>query len=223
MTTTPPRPRDAEGTRRRLLHAARERFARDGYVQTTVRDIAADAGVNVALINRYFDSKEGLFEACLARVAEDAGRTPSSDGTPKGLIDAVVRTLTEPPDGEQSLQLLLLLRSSGDDRADVIRKEALREFAEMLAGAAGKAGGTSDDALLRAQLVLAAGIGVALFRRSSGLEPLSSAPTDRLEGPLADLVATLLGLPGGAPEAEPTRAPAPREAPGKAADTGLHS
>src|SRR5687768_16792368 len=57
--------RDAARTRRRLLEAARRRFARDGYATSTVRDIADDAGVNVALISRYFTSKEGLFEACL--------------------------------------------------------------------------------------------------------------------------------------------------------------
>jgi AcrR family transcriptional regulator len=42
---------------------------RDGYAATSVRDIAADADVNVALINRYFRSKAGLLEACLAATA----------------------------------------------------------------------------------------------------------------------------------------------------------
>ena len=50
--------RDAANTRRLLLSSARRRFAQDGYSATRVRDIAADAGVNVALINRYFSSKE---------------------------------------------------------------------------------------------------------------------------------------------------------------------
>src|ERR1700744_3072446 len=59
------RHRDADETRQRLLQAARQRFAQDGYAATTVRDIAMEAGVNVALINRYFTSKEGLFEAYL--------------------------------------------------------------------------------------------------------------------------------------------------------------
>ena len=66
-----PRRRDAASTRQLLLDAARRRFARDGYAATTVRDIADDAGVNVALISRYFDSKEGLFEACLAAAVDE--------------------------------------------------------------------------------------------------------------------------------------------------------
>lgn len=54
------RPRNAEETRAALLAAARLRFARDGYEATNLRDIASDVGVNVALIPRYFRSKEGL-------------------------------------------------------------------------------------------------------------------------------------------------------------------
>src|SRR2546421_8360402 len=55
------RSRNAAETRAALLAAARIRFARDGYEATNLRDIAADVGVNVALISRYFGSKEGLF------------------------------------------------------------------------------------------------------------------------------------------------------------------
>src|ERR1700712_3708486 len=81
-------PRDADATRQMLLAAARRRFALDGYSSTTVRDIARDAGVNVSLINRYFDSKEGLFEACLQRAADAVDRT--SARTVDQLVQSVV-------------------------------------------------------------------------------------------------------------------------------------
>ncbi|GAA3163585.1 TetR family transcriptional regulator [Nonomuraea salmonea] len=68
------RRRDAARTRQRLLDAALKRFAHDGYAATTVRDITDDAGVNVALVNRYFQSKEGLFEACLEAASEELRR-----------------------------------------------------------------------------------------------------------------------------------------------------
>jgi AcrR family transcriptional regulator len=48
-------------TRTNLLNAARIRFQEHGFDGTTVREIAADAGVDAALIKRYFGSKEGLF------------------------------------------------------------------------------------------------------------------------------------------------------------------
>lgn len=44
-------------TREALLQAAHSRFIRLGYDRTTLRDVAADVGVNLALIKRYFDSK----------------------------------------------------------------------------------------------------------------------------------------------------------------------
>jgi Transcriptional regulator len=69
--TIPRRPRDARATRALLLAAALRRFTQDGYDTTTVRQIAEDAGVNVALISRYFGSKEGLFEACLELAGEE--------------------------------------------------------------------------------------------------------------------------------------------------------
>jgi AcrR family transcriptional regulator len=59
------RRRDARATRAAILEAAKAQFARLGYDSATVREIAAAAGVDVALINRYFGSKEGLFTEAL--------------------------------------------------------------------------------------------------------------------------------------------------------------
>jgi AcrR family transcriptional regulator len=56
-----PSQRSREATRARLLDAARVRFQDQGFEATTVREIASDAGVDPALVMRYFGSKEGLF------------------------------------------------------------------------------------------------------------------------------------------------------------------
>ena len=64
----PKRKRDAAATREAILEAATRRFATQGYERAGVREIAGDAGVTAALVNRYFGSKEGLF----ARVIERA-------------------------------------------------------------------------------------------------------------------------------------------------------
>jgi AcrR family transcriptional regulator len=53
--------RDAQATRERLITAARRAFSERGFERTTVREIATEAGVNPALINRYFGGKEQLF------------------------------------------------------------------------------------------------------------------------------------------------------------------
>ncbi|PJJ62430.1 TetR/AcrR family transcriptional regulator [Compostimonas suwonensis] len=191
------RSRDADQTRRLLLQAARRRFARDGYTTTTVRDIAADAGVNVALINRYFISKEGLFEACLSTVAEEFGRSVSQGSTVDQILNKVIGPASGSSNGDQSLMLLLLLRSSGDDRADGIRRNTLRSFAERMAEASDSHPDDADDAdddrfLLRAQIALATTLGIVILRSSTGLEPLTSATEDELRVPFGDVLSTLL-------------------------------
>jgi AcrR family transcriptional regulator len=60
-----PRRRNAEATRTAILEAAKAQFARGGYDLTSLRDIAAEAGVDVALIKRYFGGKEALFTEAL--------------------------------------------------------------------------------------------------------------------------------------------------------------
>jgi AcrR family transcriptional regulator len=60
-----PRRRDASRTRARILAAAQQAFAERGYSEAGIRDIAAIAGVDSALLLRYFGSKAKLFEAAL--------------------------------------------------------------------------------------------------------------------------------------------------------------
>jgi AcrR family transcriptional regulator len=189
-----PRRRDAAGTRQLLLDAARRRFARDGYTATTVRDIADEAGVNVALINRYFTSKEGLFEACLAGAADQLGRTVTESLTLDQVAHTIARQLAGPSTQQHPNQLVLLLRSSGDERAEQIRVGTVRSFAEHLAAKAGWRAGhpDGDRLLLNAQIVLSTAVGMALLRISTGVEPLASAGEQELAGPLQRLVDALL-------------------------------
>lgn len=56
-----------KGVQDRLLDAAEELFCDGGFEGTSVRDIAASAGCNVAAVNYYFGSKEKLYEAVWRR------------------------------------------------------------------------------------------------------------------------------------------------------------
>src|SRR5687767_11071532 len=58
--------RDAVRTRAGLLDAARWHLTRRGYDQLGVREIASRAGVDAALVQRYFGSKKRLFEEAIA-------------------------------------------------------------------------------------------------------------------------------------------------------------
>ncbi|MGW1062102.1 TetR family transcriptional regulator [Micromonospora rubida] len=187
------RRRDATRTRQALLDAARRRFTSDGYAATTVRDIADEAGVNVALINRYFASKEGLFEACLGAAGDELRRT--TGGVPFTQIpQAIARQIASSGTADLPSELALLLSSSGDTRADEIRLGVLHYASEQLASAGGRQADEPDSEtiLLRAQIVLAAAIGIALLRSSTPLQPLASTTEQDLIAPLRDLTDALL-------------------------------
>lgn len=187
--------RDATATRRALVRAARRRFATDGYRATTVRQIAADAGVNVALINRYFESKEGLFDACMQRTSSELeSQTPDGPSSIDDVIERLVTHVVNAPDGDDPLQLLLLLRSSGDENANRIRRRTLENFTRRLAEAAGWRADDpqTEPILLRAQLAIATMLGVVMLRTSAVVQPIAAAGSDELAEPLSRLFEVLL-------------------------------
>ncbi len=178
----PGRRRDAAATREALLTAARGRFVRLGYDRTTLRDVAADAGVNLALVKRYFGSKEGLFKAALETTPRFLGREGEA---PRGR-EALARLLGEllaarawPEFGEHPV--LMLLHGSSDAQVDQLRRETLARYTRQLLEALDLPPERSDDLELRAQLLLALGVGVAVLRSGVGLEPLSGADAEALE------------------------------------------
>jgi len=172
------RPGDS-GTRATILTAARAAFAARGFDHATIRAIAAEAGVDPALVIHYFGSKDALFEAALelpvapGRILERAHATGS---------DEIGATLTrtfleawEPP--ETRNQLLAMLRSaSTNDRAmGMVRDLLVREVFGPVTQALGV-----PDARLRATLIGSQFIGLALMRYIGRLEPLASASVDEL-------------------------------------------
>ena len=189
------RRRDAGATRQALLQAAHDRFIRLGYERTTLRDVAADVGVNLALIKRYFDSKEGLFKAALASTRQFTGSEGEFPRDRAALAETLSHQLSSnawPEFGEHPV--LMLLRVSGDEQVDSLRRQALEDFARRVLEASSSEPGPDDDErlLLRAELLVALGVGVAVVRSAVGLQPLSNASSDDLIGPLRDIIDALL-------------------------------
>lgn len=71
-TTAAPKGRrsvkDGVRTEEKIMTAAQELFAKQGYDSVTIRDISAVADSNQALVSYYFGDKEGLYRACLERI-----------------------------------------------------------------------------------------------------------------------------------------------------------
>ena len=91
-TTDPAHTRDAARTRQALLDAAGELFTSEGYDRTTVRAIADRAGVNQALLFRYFGNKEALFAQVLATQAMEV----LHGGPPEELLERTLRSDPRP-------------------------------------------------------------------------------------------------------------------------------
>lgn len=62
---------DAEATRGRILAAARQLFSDRGIGSTSMRKIASEAGVSVAMAHHYFGSKADLYQACVAGMYDE--------------------------------------------------------------------------------------------------------------------------------------------------------
>src|ERR1700675_1690869 len=98
------RPRNAAQTRADILAAARHRFATDGFERTTLRAIAADVGVDAALVIRYFGSKQDLF----ATATEFAIKLPDlSHADPEDIADMLLPRYFAVWEDDQSFLALL--------------------------------------------------------------------------------------------------------------------
>jgi AcrR family transcriptional regulator len=78
-------------TRDQILRAARDLFAERGYARTTIRSVAAAAGVNQGLVHHYFGSKEQLYREALDLTVDPwEVLTRLLDGTPRDRVAAAL-------------------------------------------------------------------------------------------------------------------------------------
>jgi AcrR family transcriptional regulator len=167
-----PRRRDAEATRAAILEAAKAHFARSGYDRAALRDIAAEAGADVALIKRYFGGKEALFtEALKASFHPDRLREWDRRTFPR---DAAT-TLADGPDvgGERTHSFQFLLRAATSPTTAPLLNVAVQE--RFLGPIRDWLGG--DDAPARARVLAAAYIGFLVERLIRG-QPLVGRERD---------------------------------------------
>ena len=108
--------RTGQQNKQRIVEVAREHFKR-GYEQATVRGIAADAGVDVAMVYYFFGNKEGLFTAAVIDIPEHPlHQLPTLlDDGPDGIGARLVRRFIERWDkGDTFEPLLTVWRSAAD-------------------------------------------------------------------------------------------------------------
>jgi len=169
MTSTRPAPRRSDATRAAILSAARERFAADGYERATIRAIAADAGIDPAMVMRYFGSKEKLF----ATAAEFDLRLPDLAAVPAGEAGRrMVEHFLERWEGDETLTALLRAAVTNPPAAE--RMQAI--FAGQVAPAVAALCPDPAQAPARAGLIASQILGAALCRYVLRLPPMTAMP-----------------------------------------------
>lgn len=174
-----------EATRDRVFLAAERLFALNGFQAVSVRDITAEAGVNLAAVNYHFGSKDGLLFEIFRHRSAELNRTrarllhQASDahgGHPpvRAILEALLTppVLSMDPDGERwiTIQFMIRARSEGTEQIrEVLRSDVthLKRFADALLAA--RPDLAPEDVYWRLHFVL----GLIHQNRSAELERLS--------------------------------------------------
>jgi AcrR family transcriptional regulator len=174
----PGRWRTGQQSKQRIIDAARERFTHDGYERATVRAIAADAGVDVAMVYYFFGNKEGLFSAAALTGPEHPLHqlaTLLDEGSDQIGVRLVRRFIERWDAGAVYEPLVALWRSAP------IHPQARNVLHDSLAGPVAARVATQfgvADAELRVELVASHLAGLAFARYQLKIEPIASAAID---------------------------------------------
>jgi AcrR family transcriptional regulator len=178
-------------SRQAVLDAARARFASDGFAGTTIRLVAADAGVDVAQVMQFFRSKDELFAAVMAFPVSALERFNTLlEGPDEHLGERVVRAYLTAWEGipEESEPLMATLRGAFVNEQ---ARDQLRGFIQsrLLAGTSER---LDSDAALRAGLVSSMLVGMVISRRIIGVPTLVAADPEELIRVIAPAIQQIL-------------------------------
>jgi AcrR family transcriptional regulator len=193
MTTSSPKPRTparrtsgrgrrpgGPDTRGQILQAARSSFAERGFLRTTIRGVATDAGVDPALVHHYFGSKDDLFLAALEIPVDPRTLIPQvfGPGLP-GAGERLVATFLgvwDRPDNNQALLAFVRTAFAAEDAGELLRggiaSVVLRSVVPYLE--------ESGNGELRGNLVASQLAGLIMARYVLRVEPLASLPAEQV-------------------------------------------
>jgi AcrR family transcriptional regulator len=164
-----------------VLNAARRLFAKNGYAQTSIRAIAAEADVNHALVVTYFGGKEALFMEAVGRfqIPQDVFEGKVEDMGAR-IAHAYVERWENMADDDP---WLALVRSSFSHEGSyrLLRSELAAQQTVPLREALG----STDEGRLRSAMVECLIAGMIMARYIYRLEPAGSLPAAAFEAALA--------------------------------------
>jgi AcrR family transcriptional regulator len=195
MTTPRPATR-AEQRRRteaRILDAATQAFFSAGYDRTTIRAVAAAAGVDAGLVMHYFGTKQELYK----RVIE-AAPVPEVSGTPAEAAEQILDGVASRLVSEPAASLALLRSMLTNPEAASAASDGIARYQAQIAQAI-----PAGDAGLRAAVISAITLGITVSRHLIKSGELATADPAKVVDLLRPCVLSLTARPG--PEEQPSR------------------
>jgi AcrR family transcriptional regulator len=185
-----PKKSKSQRTRETIFHSARKLFAAHGYDGASVRDIASDAGIDPALVIRYFGSKDALF----AEASDFRLVLPPVDSSIRPIAgELMVRNfldIWEGPESGSAFVVLLRSAASNESAAEKLRDVFTNQVVPSVAALAG-----ADGAAKRAGLITSLVLGVAMCRYILRLQPVISLSKDEIIENVGNAIQGYLNTP----------------------------
>lgn len=187
-------------TREKLLDAATRAFCVQSYSSVTLRMIAKDAGVDVALVSRYFGGKLGLFEAMLETAFDWPEMAASEDP-----VEVAIAKYTRPDatDAHMSVIRMIIVNGSDPEVGDVLRTRLHEMLIDPMLERMG--GGTAAPNLA---MFIAATLGAAMVRHTLRLPGMADVSPKEYGAQLRHMIDAALAYEG---EPYPMKKAAPKD------------
>jgi AcrR family transcriptional regulator len=175
----PGRPAGSSDTRDRILDNARVLFARNGIASTSIRAVAAAAGVDSALVHHYFGTKEKLFAAAVRVPIDPMDIIGPLRETPVEELGHKIPSMLLPLwDSEVGAGFIATLRSILAGSEVNLFRSFISDVIAVEVGA--RVDNPPGTGIIRIQFVASQLVGVLMARYILDLEPFKSLPAEQI-------------------------------------------
>jgi len=181
----------ADDVRAAVIDAAKVAFRVRGYMGTTVRGVAAAAGVAPEVVRSYYDNKDALFAAAMRLPFNPASAVPALlapglDGMGERLVRGTLEVLGD-DDAREDLLALFTAGRSASRAAGSLTDFLEHSVIDTVVGSLGV-----PDARMRVALVSSYLVGIAVTRYVLRTEPLASTSDEQVVRLVAPTIQGLL-------------------------------
>jgi AcrR family transcriptional regulator len=166
-----------QDTRSDILKAARCLFSEVGYDRATIRSVAVEANVDPSLVIHFFKTKEELFVAAISQIFDVTQNLAEALVGDRFAIGRRLATffIAVMENSERGPIVIGLIRAAASEQraAAILKEGSMQSILKIL-----QLYGHGDDMALKANLIDAHMIGVAVERYIVKVEPLASAPAE---------------------------------------------